>query len=126
MVMVDPTNQENAEFELDWGLPDSKIVRRFEQWIKTQRPAGTSPHRRGVKSNSVRVNLERLGIMRLLHHYSRKEIRETMPDAWKLLSQREYFKDRKKAKKEFDRLFPRYNGQKLIPVCWLTKNARSK
>ncbi len=115
-----------ARFDIDWEQSDNEIVQDFREWIKKYRPAGTLSDKRGIKKNSLRVYLERLAIMRLLHHYSPKEIREQLPDAWRWMSQREYFKERKRAVQAFKQLFPPERNGNVMPASWPTKSGRSK
>lgn len=111
---------------IDWDKSDKEVARDFLEWIKQFRPPGTSADKRGIKLNSLRVNLDRLGVMRLLHHHSPTEIRDTMPDAWKFLSQREYFKERKRAAAVFGDLFPAEKKEGVSAASFLTKTSRAK
>lgn len=114
-------------YNVDWNCTDGQLVKEFAEWLRSHRPAGTLSHHKGIKLNSLRVNLERLGIMRLLHHHSGKEIRSMFPQAAKLLSNRpDYFKDRKKALAVFNSLFPPEHNDQVKPLSWATKSGKSK
>lgn len=113
-----------ANYVIDWSRSDTEIISDVGEWLKRHRPTNIRESRRGIKRNSLRVNLERLGIMRLLHHHRPSEIRENAA-AWKLFSSREYFKERKRARDTFFELFPPKHND-LEPASWPTKAGRSK
>lgn len=76
---------------------------------------------RGRKNRDLFVALERIGIMRLLHHYTLWELRLKKAEAYKLYDQRNWYDERQKALKAIRR-FSRYaEPEKLVPVSWLTK-----
>jgi hypothetical protein len=127
LLLGDPDeSQIIADFIINWEHPDTVILQQLAIWMRQHRPRVRSSHKRGIKKNSLRVHLERLGIMRLLHHHSPKEIRNKMPDAWRLLSRREFFKDRKRARQVFWELFPPFHNGELLPNSWPTKAGKSK
>jgi hypothetical protein len=114
-----------GDFMINWDQPDTSILREFANWLKKHRPNATLSDRRGVKLNSLRVYLDRLGVMRLLHHHRPSELRK-MSDAWRFLTQREYHKERKRARDVFAQLFPPKYNEHLVPVSWPTKSGKSK
>ena len=115
-----------ATFDIDWEKSDKDIANEFREWISEYRPSGTSQNKRGIKLNSLRVFLDRLAVMRLLHRYAPREIRKNMPDVWQRYFQREYFKERKRAAEVFYQLFPEERDTGLRPSSWSTKSERSK
>jgi hypothetical protein len=69
--------------------------------------------------------LERLGMMRLLHHFSKGELEEKSPKAWQLYRKREWYKERKRADEMFHRLFP-FLASSERPLNWPTRGGHSK
>lgn len=122
-----PNGRLGKVHEIDWDYTDVQLIEQYAEWLKERRPKGTLSHHKGIKLNSLRVHLERLGIMRLLHRHSVKEIRTTIPEASQFLSLRpDYFKDRKKALAVFNGLFPPEHNNSVKPVSWPTKSGKSK
>jgi hypothetical protein len=79
--------------------------------------------RRGHKSRDCLVMLERLAIMRLLHHYTLSEIRRLLPNAWQLYQNRKWYDDRRQALEDFRRLTGRKDSD-FYPTSWPTKAQR--
>jgi hypothetical protein len=52
---------------------------------------------RGRKLRDKLAALERLGMMRLLHHYTLAELRAKLPEAWKLYGTRKWYDERRRA-----------------------------
>jgi hypothetical protein len=115
-----------GSFVINWEQPDTAILKNFAIFLRYYRPSTTSHHKRGIKANSLRVHLERLGIMRLLHHYTPKEIKQNIPQAVTLYRNREWFKDRKQARQAFRALFPPEHNSELSLRSWPTKASRTK
>jgi len=81
---------------------------------------------RGRKSRDLLVALERIAIMRLLHHYTLSELRLKLAEAYKMYERRNWYDERQKALKA-TRRFSRYaEPEKLIPVSWLTKAQKTR
>lgn len=87
----------------------------FEKW-----------NARGRKNRDLLVALERIGIMRLLHHYTLSELRLKLSEAYNMYERRSWYDERQKGLKAIRR-FSRYaEPEKLIPVSWLTKAQKTK
>jgi hypothetical protein len=102
---------------------NEQIIKGFRHWIKTSRPKDLpQPSKQGHKHISQRVALERLGILRLLHHYGLAELPKQNSGAWKLYNavNRRWRKDAQKADLEFGRLFPFLKSEH--PLSWPTKD----
>ena len=95
---------------------DQEISREFLVWLKKNRPARWKQPRRlfagarqkGRKLIEYRVAAERLGLMRLLHFYSPKELRDQLPSAWKKYraKERSFRREIGEGCKFFRKLFP--------------------
>lgn len=111
---------------IHWGsFTSDEIVNHFRKWVKANRPSvHSSPDGRGRKLRDWRVALERLGMMRLLHHYSLGQMPVKSPKAWKLYAKREWYKERKRARAMFHQLFP-FLPATDQPISWRTKGGRS-
>jgi len=53
------------------------------------------------KEPDLFVKMERLAMMRLLHHYTLSEIKRLVPDAWNLYQNRKWYDERRQALKDF-------------------------
>jgi hypothetical protein len=110
--------------EIDWGeFTNEELVEQFAQWLKENDPPGVSrPDKRGHKHISYRVKLERLGIMRLLHRFTRVELKTANPPAWKHYNSknRRWRNDVEKSLSHFRELFP-FVPQDEFPGSWPTK-----
>ncbi len=88
---------------------NEQIIDAFRDWLKQNRPEQfPAPSGKGHKHISQRVALERLAILRLLHHFRPAELREQLPAAWKKYNSanRRWRQDAQTAVAEFHRLFP--------------------
>lgn len=113
---------------ISWGVfTNEEIVQMFRKWVKANRPVDVpGPDDKGRnKARDWRVALERLGMMRLLHHFRLRELPTGCPQAWKLYRRREWYKERKRAGERFRSLFP-FLASSDRPLCWGTKGGRSK
>jgi hypothetical protein len=98
---------------------DSEIAAEFTNFLKTHRPADKpSPIRRGKKYSDARCSLERLGIMRALHHWQWRS--PQFPSALKATGENACYKARKHAKMKFHELFP-FLIEFEEPWSWITK-----
>lgn len=116
-----------AAFAIDFAKFNDKQIRAdFAAWLKENRPQDCpEPSERGRKRRDLRVALDRLGMMRLLHQFTLKEVMEHCPEAAKAFAGYEWYKERKRALLIFRRLFPFL--QKIErPKSWLTKGGRCK
>lgn len=113
-------------FEIDFrNFTDQEILEGMAEWLKENRPEPYGKPRRalpilrkrGGKRIEFRVGLERLGLMRLLHWYSPKELEVYRPDAWELFhsKQESFRREIKEAVRMFHRLFP-FLGESENPV----------
>ena len=106
---------------------NDEIANYFRKWVKHARPKEIpKPDDKGRnKARDWRVALERLGMMRLLHRFRRRELVAKCPAAWELYKKREWYKERKRAGQMFRRLFP-FLSKSERPICWPTQGGRSK
>ena len=119
---------ETLMVDIAWEcFTDDQIVNYFRKWVKLARPRELpKPDGKGRnKARDWRVALERLGMMRLLHHFRRRDLASACPLGWRLYGKREWYKERKRALGTFRRFFP-FVSQKERPISWLTKGGRSK
>jgi hypothetical protein len=111
--------------EIDWRAnSNEEIVQSFRKWVRANRPKQIpKPHRRGRDKNvSYRVDLERLGILRLLKRCRLPELRESYPEAWKRYNtpNRRWQRDAEKARARFHSLFP-FLSDTENPISWPPK-----
>ncbi|MGB7747135.1 MAG: hypothetical protein WBN75_07600 [Verrucomicrobiia bacterium] len=119
---------EKTVVEINWGVfTNEEIIQAFRKWVKANRPQDIRvPNRKGRnKARDWRVALERLGMMRLLHRFRRREIEAKCPEAWKLYGKREWYKERKRAGEMFHRLFP-FLAKSERPLGWQTQGGHSR
>jgi hypothetical protein len=70
---------------------NEQLVQHFSEWLKENEPEGIRrPDRRGHKLRDLRVGLERRGIMRLLSHFTLREMPLKCPAAWRAFGNREW------------------------------------
>jgi len=115
---------ESTIVKIEWAhFTDDQIVDAFRKWLKSDRPKTVGkPDRRGHKRISERVKLEQLGIMRLLHRFTLKELRTACPRAWKHYNtaNRRWHRDAKKARACFHSFFP-FLSDEENPISWPPK-----
>jgi hypothetical protein len=119
---------EQTVVQINWGLfSNEEIIQSFRKWVKANRPddAPFSDTKGRNKARDWRVALERLGMMRLLHQWSLRELPKAAPAAWNLYAKREWYKERKRAGEMFHRLFP-FLSKSERPLNWPTKGGHSK
>jgi len=82
--LLTPDGHEILGVVIEWGRhTNEQLVKQFAQWLKENDPPGVKrPDKRGQKRISDRVKLERLGVMRLLHHFALKDLRTHAAEAW--------------------------------------------
>jgi hypothetical protein len=116
-----------AAFAIDFRRYDDRaIVQAFRSWLKENRPGDCpEPSQRGRKRRDIRVALDRLGMMRLLHRFTLRQMRDYCPEAWKAFEGYDWYKERKRARMTFRRLFP-FLPATENPLSWPTKGGRSK
>ena len=108
------------------SIPE-EIIQEFRKWVKTNRPKDIpGPDGKGRnKARDWRVALERLGMMRLLHQFSKGEMEKKSLEAWKRYENREWYKERKRAGEMFHRLLP-FLSKPERPLNWPTQGGRSR
>ncbi|MGB7748782.1 MAG: hypothetical protein WBN75_16020 [Verrucomicrobiia bacterium] len=113
--------------EIEWGeFTNEELVKDFAQWLKENEPEGVQrPDRRGHKNRDMRVALDRLGMMRLLHRFTLRELPVKCADAEKAFHGYEWYKERRRAGKVFHELFP-FLPKAETPISWPTKGGRSR
>jgi hypothetical protein len=122
----EPQGETVATFAVDFRNYNNKeICASFIGWLKANRPKSCpEPSGRGRKLRDLRVALDRLGIMRLLHNFTLGEIPNYCPDAWKAFAGFDWYKERKRAGIILQKLFP-FLLKVERPLSWPTKGGRS-
>jgi len=108
---------------IDWTHSRKRILRAVNSILSQYEPQGVQRHSsRGRKNRDRLVALERIGMMRLLHHYTAGELRAKLPEAWALYPTRKWYDDRRRALNDFrDRTG---FGKDSFPISWQTKAQR--
>lgn len=113
-------------FEIHWKkFTNAEIAHAFDQWVATNRPdaLGEREHR-GPSVKPWRARLDRLGIMRLLHRYTFKEMTAALPAAYektaKYSNPSDCYAERKNAMTDFRKLFP-VAPRNEEPLSWQMK-----
>jgi hypothetical protein len=123
----EPHGETLAAFAIDFRKYNNKqICAALMDWLKANRPKDC-PERseRGRKLRDSRVALDRLGMMRLLHHFTLREMPRSCRDAWKAFAGYDWYKERKRAGTTFRKFFP-FLPKTERPLSWPTKGGRSK
>lgn len=113
-------------FEIDWTqFSDGEIARGFERWLRSNRPSELrEPERRGPAHTPWRARLERLGIMRLLHHHRFRELVAVLPKEYRMRTkysdQSGCGSERAAARQDFHRLLP-FVPKEEDPLSWSMK-----
>lgn len=123
----EPHGATSVAFTIEFRrFTDQQIIEAFTTWLKTNRPDDSpAPTLRGRKLRDLRVALDRLGMMRLLHHFTLREMPACCPEAWKAFEGYDWYKERRRSLATFRRLFPFLPGDDL-PVSWPTKGGRTE
>jgi hypothetical protein len=111
--------------QINWrDFTDKQIVTSFKRWVRENRPTipGTKQlvgrrDDKGRKLNDWRVMLDRLGIMRLVHRFT---LREMCPEALSHYRSADWYRERQSADHDFHRLFP-FLLSTDRPLAWPTK-----
>jgi hypothetical protein len=105
-------------FQIEWGSYTNEELRAgFGRWVAANRPPKSPPpDHRGEKPRDLRVALDRLGMMRLRHRYGWREMATRCPEARRAFADYEWSKERQKAEKMFQKLFPTFPKEK--PRSW--------
>jgi hypothetical protein len=114
--------------QVNWqDFTDKEIVAAFNRWVTENRPIAEDTRKlvgrrddKGRKLNDWRAILDRLSIMRLLHHSTVREMPTKVPKAWKQHSSADWYRARKHAKDDFHRLFP-FPFCNELPMSWKTQ-----
>ncbi|MDB6173786.1 MAG: hypothetical protein JWL59_3097 [Chthoniobacteraceae bacterium] len=113
-----------------WRTTDNQLTQEFRAFLKDNRPAEfPEPESRGKRTKSAPIiRLQALGMMRLLHHFTVKELPERCPHAWKVYGgngedscRATLYEGRKNARKAFLKLFPRLSSSEKNPRSWPTR-----
>jgi hypothetical protein len=126
--LFDEGGREVTAVAIHWGrFTNEEIISHFRKWVKENRPQNIRlrDDKGRNKARDWRVALERLGMMRLLHQWSLRQLPEAAPAAWKLYGKREWYKERKRAQEMFHRLFP-FLDRSERPLSWATAGGRSR
>lgn len=118
---------EHGVFEVGWDcFTNDEIVKCFAAWVKSNRPSDLpGPDGRGRRKHDWRVQLKRLGIMRLLHRCPLPLVKEWCPAAWKRYGRLDWYKERRRALNHFRQLLWMLPaGQE--PLSWPTPAGEGK
>lgn len=109
---------------INWQHSKKRILAAVGKILNQCQPADMTHikpwNRHGKKDRDVFVLLERLAIMRLLHHYTLSEVKRLQPEAWRLYQNRKWYDDRRQALKDFRRVSRRRDAD-FFPKSWPTK-----
>lgn len=110
--------------EIRWGdTTNDELVAAFGEWLRENKPPGVKrPDRRGRKLTDLRAALDWLGMMRLLHSFTRAEMARKIPAAERRFALRDWYRDRKRAKATFRKLF-HFLPADEHPITWKTKGS---
>lgn len=110
---------------IQWAdFTNEEIVECFRKWVKQNRPRHfPAPDGKGKKLNDWRVALNRLGVMRSLHHCTFADNR--FPATFKKRGEKFCYAARTAALEKFYDLFP-FLSKTEKPISWHTKGRRSK
>ena len=108
---------------INWGYSRKRILRVVNRILDQYEPQDIRRHSsRGRKNRDRLVALERIGMMRLLHHYTCAELRAKLPAAWALYATRKWYDERRRVLNDFrDRTG---FGENSFPISWETKAQR--
>ena len=107
---------------INWKQSSKRILVAIKNILRKTRPGNIEPMCwRGKKDRDNRVQLERLAIMRLLHHYTLSEIPRLLPEAWRLYGNRKWYDDRRQALHDFRSHCMSGDAEVLFPRRWQTK-----
>jgi hypothetical protein len=70
--------------------------------------------------------LERIAIMRLLHHHSLSELKRLEPDAWSCYENRKWYDERRRALKDYRSNVGFSEPEGRFPKSWITKSHRAR
>jgi hypothetical protein len=120
-----PDGTEVLVVEIAWGeFTNEQLTKEFARWLTENQPEGINrPDQRGRKLKDVRVALDRLGIMRLLHRFTLAEMPRRCPEAWRAFDGFDWYKERKRAGAMFGKLFP-FLSRDDHPRSWPTKGGK--
>ena len=111
---------------LDWRHGRKRILAGIAQLLKQLEPAGIKRwDRRGRKNRDLLVRLERLAMMRVLHHYTLSEVKRLLPDAWHLYQNRKWYDERRRCVTDFRSVNGFVEPEKWFPRSWITKAQRT-
>jgi hypothetical protein len=120
---------ETMILQINWGeFSNSKLAQAFHKWVKPNRPKDVrTPDSRRDKpqGRSLRADLKRLAVMRLLHRHTFKEIDSKLPVVWEVFTEAKWrdavkwYDARREARAVFHRLYPFLKREK--PLSWPTK-----
>jgi len=111
---------------INWAHSKNRILAAIGNILKECEPAGVvSWDRRGKKNRDVLVMLERLAMMRVLHHFTLAEVKLRLAGAWSLYQHRRWYHERQQALKNFRAVVGSAKAN-LFPMSWETKAQRSR
>jgi hypothetical protein len=111
---------------INWAHSKKRILAAIGKILTECEPPGVeSWNRRGKKNRDVLVMLERLAMMRVLHHFTLAEVKLRLPGAWSLYQHRRWYHERQQALKNFRAVVGSAKAN-IFPMSWETKAQRSR
>ena len=111
---------------VNWTHSKKQILAAIGNILKECEPAGVeSWNRRGKKNRDLLVMLERLAMLRVLHHFTLAEVKLRLPGAWGLYQHRRWYHERQQALKNFRAVIGSAKAN-LFPMSWETKAQLSR
>src|SRR6266849_575924 len=109
---------------INWAHSKKRILAAIGNILTECEPAGVERwNRRGKKNRDVLVMLERLAMMRVLHHFTLAEVKLRLPGAWSLYQHRRWYHERQQALKNFRAVVGSAKAN-IFPKSWETKAQR--
>src|SRR5437899_3482076 len=113
-------------FTINWAHSKKRILAAIGNILRECEQAGVeSWNRRGKQHRDVLVMLERLAMMRVLHHFTLAEVKLRLPGAWSLYQHRRWYHERQQALKNF-RAVAGSTEANIFPMSWETKAQSSR
>lgn len=113
---------QTISLRIDWSYSRKRILARMAGILKRLEPANRARmDLRGRKDRDTLVALERVGIMRLLHHYRLSEIKRVVPEAWHRYKTRKWYHDRRRVLQDFRAIVQPREPEAHFPRSWRTK-----
>ena len=112
---------------INWKHSKKRILAAMGRLLDEWQPTGVKRwDGRGRKDRDLRVMLERIAIMRLLHHHPLSEIKRLEPAAWACYANRKWYDERRRALKDYRSNVGFSKPEGRFPKSWSTKSQRAR